>query len=136
MIESQSKNRRQLTSKVSAAIGLLLLMLDTINTFTSQDGFGVLILTDRQSGLSLGIPAIILLLASFGIGYRLKAQLTTLLLIVGGILLAISKIIEPTFGLNLYLAVALPFVYLSSIILGFAIFGLGFWRIFKKYDSI
>jgi hypothetical protein len=127
-----SNNKRRLVSQVLAVIGIVLLSLDTINTFTSQDGFGLLNLDDRQSGIFLGIPSIILLLASFGIGYSLKIRLTTLLLIVGGILLCISKIIEPTLGLNLYLAVAIPHIYLSLIILGFTIFGLGLLRLFKK----
>ena len=69
-------------------------MRDTINTFTSQHGFGFLNPTDRQSGVYLGIPSIILLLASFGIGYKLKAKLATLLLIVGGTFLNVSKIIK------------------------------------------
>ena len=72
------------------------------------------------------------MLTSFGIGYRLKTKLVTLLLIYGGMLLAISKIIEQSFDLNLFLALALPNVYISLIILGFVIFGLGLWRIFKK----
>jgi hypothetical protein len=127
-----SNNKRRLVSQVLAVVGIVLLTLDTINTFTSQDGFGLLNLDDRQSGISLGIPSIILLLASFGIGYRLKTRLTTLSLIVGGIILCVSKIIEPILGLNLYLAVAIPNVYISLIILGFAIFGLGLLRLFKK----
>lgn len=131
MIDSQSKKRR-LVSKVLAVIGVILLTADTINTFTSQDGLGFLNLADRQSGISLGISSIILLIASFGIGYGLKTKLVTLLLISGGLLLAISKIIEPVFELNLYLALVLPYVYISLIILGFVIFGLGSWRLFKK----
>jgi hypothetical protein len=38
----------------------------------------------------------------------------TSLLIVNGALLAVTKIIEPTFGLNLYLAIALPYVFLAD----------------------
>ncbi|MDN5847540.1 MAG: hypothetical protein L0H53_14845 [Candidatus Nitrosocosmicus sp.] len=131
MIYSQSKKRR-LVSKVLAVIGVILLTADTINTFTSQDGLGFLNLADRQSGMSLGIPSIILLIASFGIGYGLKTKLVTLLLIYGGLLLALSKIIEPTFGLNLYLTIALPNVYISLIIIGFVIIGLGLWRLIKN----
>lgn len=130
MIYSQSKKRR-LVSEVLAVIGIILLTADTINTFTSQDGLGFLNLADRQSGISLGIPSIILLLTSFGIGYGLKTKLVTLLLISGGSLLSISKIIEPAFGLNLYLAIAIPNVYISLIIMGFVIMGLGFWRLIK-----
>jgi len=41
LIESQSKNKRQLASKVLDTIGMALLMLDTTKTFTSQHGFGL-----------------------------------------------------------------------------------------------
>jgi hypothetical protein len=125
------KQRRRI-SEALAIFGVILLTTDTINTFTSQDGFGFLNLTDRQSGISLGIPSIVLFLVSFGVAYGLKTKITTLLLIYGGTLLAISKIMEPTFGLNLYLAVAIPYVYTSLIAMGFILLGLGLWRLFKK----
>ena len=67
MISSQLKKRR-IVSEVLAVIGIILLTTDTINTFTSQEGLGFLNLTDRQSGISLGIPSIIFLVTSFGIG--------------------------------------------------------------------
>lgn len=72
-----------------------------------------------------------MLLASFGIGYKLKAKLATLLFIVGGTLLYVSKIIEPSCELNLYLALALPYVYILLIMRGLIIFGLDIW-LFKK----
>jgi hypothetical protein len=125
------KQRRRISDAL-AIFGVILLTTDTINTFTSQDGFGFLNLTDRQSGISLGIPSIVLFLVSFGVAYGLKTKITTLLLIYGGTLLAISKIMEPTFGLNLYLAVAIPYVYTSLIAMGFILLGLGLWRLFKK----
>jgi hypothetical protein len=125
------KQRRRISDEL-AIFGVILLTTDTINTFTSQDGFGFLNLTDRQSGISLGIPSIVLFLVSFGVAYGLKTKITTLLLIYGGTLLAISKIMEPTFGLNLYLAVAIPYVYTSLIAMGFILLGLGLWRLFKK----
>jgi hypothetical protein len=43
-----------------------------------------------------------------------------------------TKIIEPTFGLNLYLAIALPYVYISLIAIGFILSGLGLWRLKMK----
>jgi hypothetical protein len=72
-----------------------------------------------------------LFFASFGFGFRQKARITTLLLIAGGSLLAITKIVEPPLGLNLYLAIALPYVYISLITIGFILLGLGLWRLKK-----
>lgn len=89
-------------------------------------------MTDRQSGIYLGLPSVFLFFLSFGFGFRQRAKITTSLLIAGGALLAVSKIIEPTLGLNLYLAVALPYVYISLIAMGFIILGLGLLRIVRR----
>lgn len=106
--------------------------IDTVNTFTSQSENGFLYLTNRQSGIYLGLPSIFLFFVSFGFGFRQKTRITTSLLIAGGALLIVSKIIEPTFGLNLYLAIALPYVYISLIAIGFIILGLGLCRLKMK----
>jgi hypothetical protein len=124
--------KRKCISEVLAIAAITLLTIDTVNTFTSQGGNGFLYLTDRQSGIYLGLPSILLFFISFGFGFRQKTRITTSLLITGGALLAISKIIEPTFGLNLYLAIALPYVYISLIAIGFILLGLGLWRLKMK----
>jgi hypothetical protein len=122
-------NKKKSISEVFAVAAISLLTIDTINTFTSQDGIGFLYLTDRQSGVYLGLPSVFLFFVSFGFGFRQKTRITTSLLIAGGGLLAVTKIIEPTFGLNLYLAIALPYVYMMLIAIGFTLFGLGLWRL-------
>jgi hypothetical protein len=124
--------RRKSVSGILAVAALILLTVDTINTFTSRGGYGFLGLTDRQSGIYLGLSSIFLFFVSFGFGFRQKTRITTSLLIAGGALLAITKIIEPTLGLNLYLAIALPYVYISLIAIGFILLGLGLWRLKMK----
>jgi hypothetical protein len=124
--------RRKSVSGILAVAAIILLTVDTINTFTSQGGNGFLNLTDRQSGIYLGLSSIFLFFVSFGFGFRQKIGITTTLLIAGGALLAITKIIEPTLGLNLYLAIALPYVYISLIAIGFILSGLGLWRLKMK----
>jgi hypothetical protein len=116
---------RKSASEVLAVAAIILLTVDTINTFTSRGGYGFLGLTDRQSGIYLGLSSIFLFFASFGFGFRQKTRITTSFLIAGGALLAITKIIEPTLGLNLYLAIALPYVYVLLIVIGFILMGLG-----------
>jgi hypothetical protein len=130
--EQINLNKRKSISEVFAIAAITLLTIDTINTFTSQDGIGFLYLTDRQSGIYLGLPSVFLFFVSFGLGFRQRTKITTSLLIAGGALLAVTKIIEPTFGLNLYLAIALPYVYMSLIAIGFTLFGLGLWRLKMK----
>jgi len=124
--------RRKNNSEAIAIAAIILLTLDTINIFTLQGGYGFLHLTDRQSGIYLGLPSVFLFFISFGFGFRQKTRITTSLLIAGGALLAVTKIIEPTFGLNLYLALAVTQVYISLIVIGFILLGLGLWRLKMK----
>ena len=124
--------KRKSISEVLAIAAITLLTIDTVNTFTSQSENGFLYLTYRQSGIYLGLPSILLFFISFGFGFRQKTRITTSLLIAGGALLIVSKIIEPTFGLNLYLAIVLSYVYISLIAIGFILLGLGLWRLKMK----
>src|SRR2546427_8934248 len=88
-----------------AIAGLILLSIDTADTFIGQGEYGFSSpLNDQQSGILLGIPSIILFFVAFGIGIRDESRLASLLLVAGGTLLAVSKIVEPTMGLNLFLA--------------------------------
>lgn len=99
-------------SKILAVAPMTLLTVDTVNTFTftSQRGYGLFNLADQQSGIFLGLPSIGLFFASIAFGFRQKARLTASLLIAGGALLGVSKIVEPILGLNLYLFITLPYL--------------------------
>jgi hypothetical protein len=129
MTRQVNLEKRKSISEVLAVAAIILLTVDTVNTFTSQSGNGFMYLTDRESGVYLGLPSIFLFFLSFGLGFGQKARITTSLLIAGGALLAITKIIEPTLGLNLYLAIALPYVYITLIAIGFILLGLGLLRL-------
>ncbi|MDQ3853983.1 MAG: hypothetical protein M3299_14260 [Thermoproteota archaeon] len=128
----QNDLRKKRISEILAIVAIVLLSIDTIETFIAQGGDRFLTLTDQQSGILLGIPSIILFFLSFGFGFRQKARVTTVLLIAGGAILAVSKLVEPTMGLNLYLAVALPYVYISLIAIGFILIGLGLLRAVRR----
>jgi hypothetical protein len=93
---------------------------------------GFLPLTDQQNGVYLGLPSVIMFFLSFGFAFRIKARLTTALLITGGTLLAVSKIVEPIMGSNLYLILALPYLYYSLIVIGFVLLGIGIFRMVRK----
>jgi hypothetical protein len=128
----QNDTRKRKTSEILAIIAITLLVIDTAGTFLAQGGRRFLPLTDQQSGILLGISSIILFFLSFGIGYRKKTRITTVLLIAGGLILAVSKLLEPTMGLNLFLAVALPYLYVSLIVIGFILTGLGLLRFVRR----
>ena len=120
--------RKKKISEILAIVAIVLLSIDTVETFVAQGGDRFLPLSDQQSGILLGLSSIILFFLSFGFGFRQKARITTVLLIAGGAILAVSKLLEPTMGLNLFLAVALPYLYLSLIAIGFILIGLGLLR--------
>lgn len=124
----QNGLRKKRFSEILAIVAIVLLSIDTVETFVAQGGDRFLPLTDQQSGILLGLSSIILFFLSFGFGFRQKARITTVLLIAGGAILAVSKLLEPTMGLNLFLAVALPYLYLSLIAIGFILIGLGLLR--------
>ena len=119
-------------SEILVIVAIVLLSMDTAETFIAQGGDRFLPLTDQQSGILLGISSIILFFLSFGFGYRQKARVTTILLIAGGAILAVSKLVEPTMGLNLFLALALPYLYVSLIAIGFILIGLGLLRAVRR----
>jgi hypothetical protein len=125
-------DKRKIVSKILAIIALILLTIDTTNTLISSGTYGFLPLTDQQSGIYLGLPSVIIFFLSFGFAFIIKTRLITVLLIAGGSLLAISKIVEPIMGSNLYLVLVLPYLYYSLIVIGFVILGLGIFRVIRK----
>jgi hypothetical protein len=112
----QNDTTKRRTSEILAIVAIILLVIDTAGTFLAQGGVRFLPLTDQQSGILLGISSII----------------TTVLLIAGGLILAVSKLIEPRMGLNLFLVVALPYLYVSLIVVGFILTGLGLLRVVRR----
>jgi hypothetical protein len=124
----EEDGRKKKISEILAIIAIVLLSIDTAGTFIAQGGERFLPLTDQQSGISLGISSIVLFFLSFGFGFRQRARTTTVLLIAGGAILAVSKLIEPAMSLNLFLAIALPYLYISLIAIGFILIGLGVLR--------
>jgi len=119
-------------SEILAIVAIGLLTIDTAGTFIAQGGSRLLPLTDQQSGILRGISSIILFFLSFGFGFRQKTRITTILLIAGGAMLAVSKLLEPIMGLNLFLAIALPYLYISLIAIGFILIGLGLSRAVRR----
>ena len=131
VVTSVCRHRKRI-SEILAVVAIVLLTIDTAGTFIAQGGDRFLPLTDQQSGILLGISSIILFFLSFGIGFRQKARVTTVLLMAGGAILAVSKLLEPTMGLNLFLAIVLPYLYISLIAIGFILIGLGLLRAVRR----
>ncbi|HEY7079329.1 MAG TPA: hypothetical protein VH500_06485 [Nitrososphaeraceae archaeon] len=131
-LTNTTSNKKRLFSRILAIAAMTLLLVDTLDTFISQGRHGFLPLNDQQRGILLGVSSIVLFFMSFGIGFRENSKLITSLLIAGGILLAGSKLVEPSIGLNLFLAIALPYLYSSLIAVGFILIGLGLFRVIRR----
>ena len=131
VVTSVRRHRKRI-SEILAIVAIVLLTIDTVGTFIAQGGKRFLPLTDQQSGILLGIPSIVLFFLSYGFAFRQKAKVTTVLLIAGGAILAVSKSLEPTMGLNLFLAIVLPYLYISLIAIGFILIGLGLLRAVRR----
>lgn len=132
MYRPQSDPRKRTISEIFAIVAIVLLGIDTAEIFIAQGGKNFLPLTDQQSGMLLGISSIVLFFLSFGFGFRQKVRITTVLLIAGGAILVVSKLVEPTMGLNLYLATVLPYLYTSLFAIGFIFIGLGILRAVRR----
>ena len=124
--------RKKTISEILAIVAIVLLSIDTAGTFMAQGGERFLPLTDQQSGIILGISSIVLFFLSFGFGFRQTSRTTTVSLIAGGAILAVSKLIEPALSLNLFLAIARPYLYISLIAIGFILMGLGVLRAWRS----
>jgi hypothetical protein len=86
-------------------------------------------------GPVLGLPSIILFLASFGVGYKLKSKLITGLLIAGGVTY-ISFLVLGTLTHIQFLYFANPNVFYSIFAMGCVILGLGIFRLIKTTPAI
>jgi hypothetical protein len=119
------------TSEVLAIAAMIVLAVDVADTFIAQGEYGFLQLTDQQRGPLVGIPSMVLFFISFGIGYTQKSRLTTILLLIGGILELVFKLIAPAMGLLLPLAIGQTPLYIALIAISCAIIGLGLLRAVK-----
>lgn len=124
--------RKIKTFEVFAVAAMIVLAIDIADTFIAQGGYGFLQLTDQQRGPLIGIPSMILFFMSFGFGYRQKSRVTTLLLLVGGILELAFKLIAPSMGILLSLTLGQTPLYIALITISCAIIGLGLFRAARK----
>jgi hypothetical protein len=129
---TQVDMRKRKLSELFAIAAFAILLIDTADTIVAQGRFGFLHLSDQQRGIAVVIPSVILFFISFAFGLKEKTRVTTSLLITGGALLAVFKLVAPTMGLDLYLAIILRNLYIALIAMGFILMGLGLLRVIRK----
>jgi hypothetical protein len=108
-----------------AAMSVLFLFLaDTVAKF--------LPLNEVERGRTEGLPAILLFIASFVVGFKEKTRVTTVLLIAGGSFLLVFVTLATMAQLMvLYWALSTLFI-LINILPGLITLGLGIFRLLRK----
>jgi hypothetical protein len=127
----QTKIRRKRISEVLSIIAMILLLTyiaDAAIAHGNRQGF--LPMSAAQRGMIFGASTIILFLLSFGIGFREKTKITTILLIVGGAIIGTSILGASAMSKGGLAAVQGSF--LSVVVLGYIIMGLGLFRALQK----
>ena len=120
----QIKSKRKKISEVFAIAAMILLLVYISNAAVGQGKQGFLPLNAAQRGMLLGSSSIILFLLSFGIGITQKTKITTILLIVGGAIIATSVLAASAMAKG-GLASNFKFVYYCSHT-GFYYYGTGY----------
>lgn len=91
--------------------------------------------TQHKGPIFVVLP-VFLFLETFGIGYKVRSKLTSILLIVGGAMVITFWLVVPSMGWFLYFYIVLRSIYDLQIVLGANIIRLGVLRVFqeKKLD--
>jgi hypothetical protein len=124
--------RRRILSQLLAASALALFSILVIDTIIGQGGRGFLSMDTQQKGPIFGSTPIFLFFASFGLGYKERSKLTSILLIVGGVMIVTFWLVVPSMGWFLYFYLVLRSVYDLQIVLGCIVMGLGVLRVFQE----
>ena len=117
-------------SEVLAIAGMAVLLTYLVDAAIGQGETGFLPITEKERGMIFGESSIILFFAAFGIGYKQKSKLTTILIIVGGLLIWTSVL-----GVSVMAEGGLAEIsstFAAVIIAGFIIMILGIVRAFQR----
>lgn len=124
--------RRRVLSQLLAAAALALFSILVIDTIIGQGGRGFLSMDTQQKGPIFGSTPIFLFFASFGLGYKERSKLTSILLIIGGTMIVTFWLVVPSMGWFLYFYLVLRSLYDLQIVLGCIVMGLGVLRVFQE----
>jgi len=127
---SQTITVKKKISEVLAIAGMAVLLTYLVDAAIGQGETGFLPITEKERGMIFGESSIILFFAAFGIGYKQKSKLTTILIIVGGLLIWTSVL-----GVSVMAEGGLAEIsstFAAVIIAGFIIMILGIVRAFQR----
>jgi len=117
-------------SEIIVIAGMILLLIYITDAAVGQGEVGFLPMTEKERGMILGTSSIILFFAAFGIGFREKSSILTILLIVGGALIGTSVLAASAMAEGGLATISGSFV--GVIVLGYIIMGLGILRSIQR----
>jgi len=128
LIRSESAKKK--ISEITAVAAMVLLLTYLIDAAVGQGEVGFLPMSEKERGMIFGLSTIILFFVAFGVGIREKSTITTVLLIVGGVLIGTSVLAASLMAEGGLASISGSF--LGVIIVGYIIMGLGILRVVKK----
>jgi len=123
-------NTKKKVSEITAIAAMILLLVYLGDAAVGQGEIGFLPMDEKERGMIFGLSTIILFFVAFGVGFREKSTITTILLIIGGMLIGTSVLAASLMaegGLE-----SISGSFLGVIIVGYIIMGLGILRAVKK----
>ncbi len=127
---TQTTSTKKKVSEITAVAAMILLLTYLVDAAVGQGEVGFLPMDEKERGMIFGLSTIILFFVAFGVGIREKSAITTILLIVGGVLIGTSVLAASLMaegGLE-----SISGSFLGVIIVGYIIMGLGILRAVKK----
>ncbi len=127
---TQTTSPKKKVSEITAVAAMILLLTYLVDAAVGQGEVGFLPMDEKERGMIFGLSTIILFFVAFGVGIREKSAITTILLIVGGVLIGTSVLAASLMaegGLE-----SISGSFLGVIIVGYIIMGLGILRAVKK----
>jgi len=127
---SQTITVKKKISEVLAIAGMALLLTYLADAAVGQGETGFLPITEKERGMIFGMSSIILFFAAFGIGYKEKTRVATILIIVGGVLIWSSVFAASLMAEGGLAAISSSFI--GVIMVGYIIMILGTLRAFQR----
>ncbi len=122
----QTTTTRKKLSEIIVIAGMIVLMIYIADAAVGQGETGFLPMTEKERGMIFGISSIMLFFVAFGIGFRKKSSILTILLLAGGALIGTSVLAASAMAEGGLGTISSSFV--GVIILGYIIMGLGILR--------
>ena len=126
----QTTTTRKKLSEIIVIAGMIVLMIYIADAAVGQGETGFLPMTEKERGMIFGISSIMLFFAAFGIGFKEKSSILTILLLAGGALIGTSVLVASAMAEGGLGTISSSFVGVVTV--GYIIMGLGILRIVQR----